>query len=74
MKDLREIHCTDAGNAALKYIVGNRSIKVKEIYLYPSDDHETVVDDRLTPAEELAYCVVMMALSGLKSAKQENVT
>ncbi len=64
------MHCIVAGNAALKYLAGHRSIKVKENH-YPSDDPETVADDRLTLAQEkLAYCVVMMADSGLKSAKK----
>jgi hypothetical protein len=38
---------------------------------YPSDDPEIVDGDRLTPAQvKLAYCVVMMAGFGLKSAKK----
>jgi hypothetical protein len=75
MKGLHRIHCIDAVNVALKCVVSHRSIKVKEIYLYPSDDHEIAADDRLTLAQEkLAYSVVLMALSGLKSAKQEKVT
>jgi hypothetical protein len=31
MKGLHVIHCIDAGNAALKYIVGHRPIKVNKI-------------------------------------------
>jgi hypothetical protein len=63
IRGLRGIHCIDAGNVALKCVVSHRSIKVKEIYLYPSDDHEIVADNRLTPAQEkLADCVVMMGL------------
>jgi hypothetical protein len=43
------MHCIDAGNAALKYLVGHRSIKVKEIITLTagSDDPEIVADDRL---------------------------
>jgi hypothetical protein len=31
MKGFNVMHCIYAGNAALKYLVGHRSIKVKEI-------------------------------------------
>jgi hypothetical protein len=31
IKGLHVIHCTDAGNEALKYLAGHRSIKEKEI-------------------------------------------
>jgi hypothetical protein len=71
---LHVINCIDAGIAALKCLVGYRSNKSNENY-YPIDDPEIVAGDRLAPTQEkLAYCVVMMAVSGLKSAKQEKVT
>ncbi len=58
------MHCIDAGNAALKYLVGH--------YPSPSDYPEIVAGDRSTPAQEkLAYSVVMMAGSGLKPAITE---
>ena len=67
MKSLHVIHCIDAGNAALKYLVGHRSIKVRKII--------TQQGEKLTQAQEkLACCMVMMAGSGLKSAKKKRVT
>jgi hypothetical protein len=39
---------------------------------YPSDDPEIVANDRFnTCTRKLAYCVVMMADSGLKFAKKK---
>ncbi len=41
---------------------------------YPSDGTDIVADDRLIPPEvKLAYLVVMMDGSGLKSAKREKL-
>jgi hypothetical protein len=73
MKGLHVIHCIDAGNAALRHLVGHRAMKVLKKIILPSDDpDEIVADDRLTSAQEkLAYCEVMMADSGLKSAKKK---
>jgi hypothetical protein len=73
IQGLHVIQCIDAGNTALRYLVGHRSIKIKEIIIhYPSDDPDIVADGRLTPAQEkLANCVVMIVGSGLKSAKKE---
>jgi hypothetical protein len=56
---------------ALKYLVGHHR-KLKEIITWAT----IVADDRLlTPEQEkLAYCLAMMAGSGLKSAKKKKFT
>jgi hypothetical protein len=66
-------HCIDASHASFKYLAGHRKKSNKNHY--PIDDPEIVTGDRLlTPAQEkLANCVVMMAGSGLKSAKRKGL-
>jgi hypothetical protein len=73
MKGLHVINCIDAGKAAFKYVVGHRSIKVKEIITLEAMILR-LLRVTLTPAQanlHIVCCVVIMAGSGLKSAKKE---
>jgi hypothetical protein len=69
MKGFNAIHCIYAGNEALKYLVGHRSLKVKEIITKTMFLRWLLM---ITPAQEkLECCMVMMAGSGLKSEKKK---
>jgi hypothetical protein len=62
------------GNASLKYLVGHRSIKVEEIITQAMVLRLWLRTGKHMHKKKLAYCVVMMAGSGLKSVKTKMVT
>jgi hypothetical protein len=72
MNGLHVIHCIDAGNAALKYLVGHRSIKVNEIITPCARDPEIFAGDRLAPAQENLHTVCLWWLALLKSEKKKD--
>jgi hypothetical protein len=73
IKGLHVILCIDAGNAALKYLACNRSIEVKE-YITQAMILRLLLVQVNTCTRKLAYLVVRMAGSSIKSAKMKQVT
>jgi hypothetical protein len=72
MRELKVSMLHLASHATFKYLARRRNKSNRKHY-YPSNDTEIIAgDSSIPPQAKLAYCVVMMAGSGLKSASQTN--